>query len=718
MNTPLAPAVMTAALLLSTAAWSQQERPATDTTAAVGAAAIEADGVAAAPADLFGRDTYRIDSTICPFKGDIDYEPGDIECGFLQVPENRENPDSRMIELLYVKLNARWGKDDFEENRNEEALEYAEGLADGRREDPVIYLTGGPGSPVTYYVNRFKDHTLIDYRDLYILEQRGIAHSGDFCPWFNIRKPEAADAKTWDEYTEVDNIARTDCATNAAAAGVDLSAYNTIENARDVKALRRALGFEDWNVWGISYGSILAQAYIKEDPEGIRAVAIDAIVPLDVQEDPEYWRVIHWYVRDLEKIQEVCQSQPDCAERYPDIPGRLRRAVQTVIDHPIEVDVKDTEIFPSGKIRAFADIAALLPFTLFYEQDNYPALPGFIYAWADVLERRDEAVFKTFAGAIGAGGLFDGSLGMYMAIFCNDGHQQAQGVASNRDIEAYPVLGQVLGSPESIERDVRLCSELGMAPRAPGDFTAVETDIPSLIIEGDMDPITPPPNAKAILPGFSNGTYIEYAYSGHGPSRSVQCSGHMLNRFYDDPGAEPDLSCPQSMEEPELWAPMYTTDFAPRLGALYFEDKKKLAGPAAWACLSFLVSLLAFLILTLAPIGRRLNRNRPAPAGIARKLAWLTSALSVAAVVVIGAAAAATAEASETTLLFGLIPWARYGAWLGLAAGVFGLITLIVAIASRRRYRVPRGLTVGFALTGLAAIGLSTFLYFWGLGPF
>ena len=67
----------------------------------------------------------------------------------------------------------------------------------------------------------------------------------------------------------------------AAAAGVDLSGYNTIENARDVKALRRALGFEKWNVWGISYGSILGQAYIKEDPDGIllELVEASALVP-------------------------------------------------------------------------------------------------------------------------------------------------------------------------------------------------------------------------------------------------------------------------------------------------------------------------------------------------------------------------------------------------------------------------------------------------------
>ena len=94
-----------------------------------------------------------------------------------------------------------------------------------------------------------------------------------------------------------------------------------------------------------------------------------------------------------------------------------------------------------------------------------------------------------------------------------------------------------------------------------------------------MDPITPPPNAKAILPGFANGTYVEFPFAGHGPSRSVKCAGDMLNKFYDDPTAEPDLSCVEEMEEPQIYAPLYTSSVVPRLAVLAAEDKKKLGNP-------------------------------------------------------------------------------------------------------------------------------------------
>jgi pimeloyl-ACP methyl ester carboxylesterase len=652
---------------------------------------------------------------VCPFRGEIEYEPGDIECGLLEVPENREDPDSRFIELHFVKLNSRWGRDDDEKDDDEKAS----GLAPGKRDDPVIYLTGGPGSHVTYYVKRFKDHGLLDHRDLYILEQRGIGFSDDFCPFYGSRKPAMGDVATFAESLEAGLERFGDCARNAQAAGVDLRGYNTMENARDVKALRRALGFEKWNMWGISYGSILAQAYIKEDREGILAAAIDAVMPLDIRESELYWRVAHWYERDLQKMQEICNRQPDCARHYPDISGRVRQAIGSVVNQPIEVEVADIENYPSGKARFFTDIAGYLPFMFLYEQDNYPGFPGLVYAWADAVVQRDEAMFKAIAGAAGMGGAFGGqSQGMANAITCIDGDAEAQARASKKDILEDPVLGAAIGSAAFWDRRAALCAELGMQQRPPEQYLPVQTDLPSLIIEGDMDPITPPPNAKAILPGFSNATYVEFPFAGHGPSRSVKCAGDMLNMFYDNPSAEPDLACVGEMEEPRIWAPLYVSRIVPRLLALMAEDKQKLAVPGGWAGASVLITLVAFLVLTFSPPIRWLDGRRPIKAGAARLAAWLAATASVAAVGIVGAAAAVTAEASEIMPLFGFVPWARYGAWCGVAAGVLGLLTLLATYRARRERGLPGSRVVGFALTGLAAVSLSAFMLFWGLGPF
>ena len=702
-----------ACLLVGATAWAQEPADSEIDLGLVPESTVEE------PTDLFARDSYRIDSIVCPFKGAIDYEPGEIECGLLQVPENRENADSRMIELHFVKLHSRWGREGFERDPEDETTRFADGLEDGKRDDPVIYLTGGPGAPVTYYVGRFKDHTLLDHRDLYILEQRGIGASDNFCEFYGTRNAQHYSVSNYEDHLEAARKTWADCARNAAAAGVDLSGYNTIENARDVKALRRALGYEQWNVWGISYGSILGQAYLKEDPEGILAAALDAIMPLDIQDSEEYWRIVNYYERDLQKLQAICQNQPACAEAYPDIPGRIREAMASVIDNPIVVEVEDTEAFPSGEARIYRDIAGLLPFALLYEQDNYPGLPGMIYAWADMVERRDPDVFRALVEAASdEGGIFSSAEGMRLAILCNDGDVQAQGNANRRDREQYPILGQLFGEADNAARNDALCVELGMPLRPKEQYAPTVTAIPTLIIEGDMDPITPPPNARAILPGFSNGTYVEFPYAGHGPSRSVPCAGHMLNKFFDDPSTEPDISCVGSMEEPVMWAPMYTTSVAPKLAALYLDEPKRLILPGVWGGASLLVALLAFLHLTIAPVGRLIDGRRAAPAGGARAMAWFAATVAVASIGILAAAAAVTAKASEMLVAFGLVPWARWGGYLAVVAVLVGLWSLWITVGARRAKPYPFTSLLGFLLTGIAAVGLGSFILLWGLGPF
>jgi len=228
---------------------------------------------------------------VCPFKDSLDYEPGEIACGFIAVPENREDAGSRMIRLHYVKIAATGEEADY-------------------REDPAIYLTGGPGVGVDGYVERLREHDLLDQRDLYILEQRGIGASGSFCPHFGLTERALVHSGDLEEAQRNAAEVTRNCFEQAAAAGVDLSGYNTVENARDVKALRQALGFEQWNVWGISYGSHLGQMLALQDPDGIRALVIDAIVPNDLT--------------DLMRIGAL--GQPDAGQRVLHLrgPARLR----------------------------------------------------------------------------------------------------------------------------------------------------------------------------------------------------------------------------------------------------------------------------------------------------------------------------------------------------------------------------------------------------------
>jgi presenilin-like A22 family membrane protease len=99
-------------------------------------------------------------------------------------------------------------------------------------------------------------------------------------------------------------------------------------------------------------------------------------------------------------------------------------------------------------------------------------------------------------------------------------------------------------------------------------------------------------------------------------------------------------------------------------------------------------------------------------------LAWLAATFATAAAVIFGAAVALTADASELLVLFGLVPWAWYGAVAGLLGGLFGIAVIVLTVRSRMKGKLPIGTLTGFLITGIAAVGLSAFLFYWDLAPF
>jgi len=678
-------------------------------------AAAQTDAVSTADEDAavedaaayFARDQFKTETIVCPFKATVRYKPGEVSCGLLSVPENREKSRSRVIKLHFVKLAAKKPKDWNTEEKGEWA----------KREDPIIYLTGGPGAQVTGYVKRLKDHGVLGSRDLYILEQRGIGYSGDFCPKYGLFDPSVSNTPDWDAYGRAQTAQMAACFAGAKAERVDLAGYNTIENARDVEALRRALGFEKWNVWGISYGSILGQAYINQDPAGIRAVVLDAIVP--ITPGAHFQRIGSHYQRDLDLLDAACAANKACSRAFPDLQKRLKAAINKVRSQPIEVEAIDTERFPSGKGWFFHDLIGGAPFAALYEQDNYPTLPALIDAISRRVEKGDFKALRALTAGEGFGGPggFGISQGMYNAIACNDGWVLYLKEAVAEDQRQNPELASLFDDPALIEEQAALCKRYGMPPRPQEQYKAVITDIPAVIANGQMDPITPPPLAQMIAPGFSRGTYVEFPYAGHGPTRSVKCAGEFLTKFFDAPEAELDRTCPDSLKAPEFSGKLYRTDALLNLASKFAEEPKKVVAPALMLGFSTLGLLIGFIVLTLSPVARMINRDVAAPTFGARPLGWLTALLGTGSIGGLGAAIAMTLEANEMLVLGGLIGWARWFALAGYAAGLAGLGVLALTVRARLQRDLPVGTLTGLLLTGLAGVVLALFLALNGMAP-
>lgn len=676
-------------------------------TALAGAGVLAATGWAqdtedaAAPAEpVIALETAAPIDVICPFG--FDYEPGEITCGFISVPENRSDPDSRMIRLHYVKL-ASIAEDEAE-----------------IRPDPVIYLTGGPGVTVEGYADRLREHAILEQRDLYILEQRGIGNSSSFCPQFaNVRRDLAWGDTPLDDAANQAERMRT-CFQSATAAGMDLRGYNTWENAQDVRALREALGFETWNVWGISYGSHLGQMLLQADPDGTRALVLDAIVPNDIV---DLMRIGRWVDRILDNVFETCAGDAVC----DGLPPRYMAAIEALKADPVLIEVDNPEVFPEGQVRFGAEILLFAPFMMMYEQDEHPAIPAVMNALTTAVERGDNTLFELLASDDGDDGGISVAQGMASAIRCNDGYFAASAHVVAEDLAENPLFQDMGFSAEGAALQAQVCVDEGLTARAdhPERYALVQSDVPTLVVNGAWDPVTPPPLAERILAGLSRSRYIEVPFTGHGPTRSMsECAGPVLNAFFDDPDpAALDATClEEGIEEPS-YVSLYPTTALIRAGVMATDDPKTLAPAALWAGLPIFILLIGLFIYPFSLVARLIDgqpvQSLSGDTGGARLPAFATAVTGVAFPALLGIGGAQLADISQIALMAGLTEIAGIGAWMGLATGIFGLLTLLMLWRTQfSEGRIRIGTLTGMTLTGLSGIALAAFAFSWDLSPF
>ena len=156
-------------------------------------------------------------------------------------------------------------------------------------------------------------------RDVILLEQRGTYYSEP-----SLVCTELIDALigtldqnlTIDETIALDLDATTACHNRLLAEGVNLSAYDSLENAADVAALPGALGYEQYDFYGVSYGSLLAQHLIRNHPEGLRSVIMDAILPTSVNFIPNSGQS---FQRSFDLVFASCAADAACNAAYPNL---------------------------------------------------------------------------------------------------------------------------------------------------------------------------------------------------------------------------------------------------------------------------------------------------------------------------------------------------------------------------------------------------------------
>lgn len=242
--------------------------------------------------------------------------------GEMMVPENRSRADSRMIPIRYVRF-----------------------PATGDREGPpIIYLAGGPGGSGigTAKYRRFAMFmALREYGDVIALDQRGTGAS-NILPGCQSSQKVPTDHVISDEaHVALHRAALKECVAYWKAEGVDIEGYTTLENIRDVDALRQHLGAEKMVLWGTSYGSHMALAALKEFGDRIDRVVLSSAEGLD--------QTIKLPARTdayFDRLQQAVNTQPAAAAAYGDIKSLIRRvhAKLEAKPLPLQVQMQDGEV--------------------------------------------------------------------------------------------------------------------------------------------------------------------------------------------------------------------------------------------------------------------------------------------------------------------------------------------------------------------------------------
>src|SRR5204862_4996863 len=126
------------------------------------------------------------------------------------------------------------------------------------------------------------------------------------------------------------------CRDRLRAAPVDLSQYTTATNADDVDDLRRVLGFDKWDLFGVSYGTRLGLEVMRRHPENVRAVVLDSVLPAQVDLLAQFPANI---ARALELVFARCTAEPTCEKAYPGLRQVLVATLTELAAHPVTLNV-------------------------------------------------------------------------------------------------------------------------------------------------------------------------------------------------------------------------------------------------------------------------------------------------------------------------------------------------------------------------------------------
>ncbi|WP_229518495.1 alpha/beta fold hydrolase [Massilia sp. PAMC28688] len=398
----------------------------------------------------------------------------------------------------------------------------APAFRESARGDPVFLLAGGPGqagSDVLMVLNSTLRRVRAT-RDVVIIDQRGTGKSGRLaCP-----HEKNEDSMSQDEI---------EAAVKRCIASVrqPYAAFSTANAARDMEQVRKALGYDSINLLGVSYGTRLAQHYVRLYPGQVRAMVLDGVAAPD--------QIIPAAGQDgeaaLKRVFADCAADKACNGAFPAI-GQQFDALRKRVEAGIDLEFPDPRTARPSRVRMTPDRFYSTLHQILYSPDDSRRLPFLINSaynnrWQPFIARRNAGSDFSVDGPV--------STLMHLAVVCAEDVPrlgQAQRSAEQATLAA-PLLDSVL----------KACAIMDVAPAAPAPATIIKA--PVLMLSGALDPVTPPRRAEAAGKFMSAAQHLVVANAGHG-ILSLGCAPRLLREFLDRPSQKVAAKCLDEIPAP------------------------------------------------------------------------------------------------------------------------------------------------------------------------
>lgn len=461
----------------------------------------------------------------------IDNYPLEVQCGSYTVYENRELASGREITVHFAVLAA------------------VDGSA---APDPLVIFAGGPGqsaiSMAPFVRSAFR--TLNERRDVVLIDQRGMGSSHPLrCDTPDDDDilgltPEAQDALSRELLT--------DC---LASLDADVTLYTQEVANQDIHDILLGLGYQRVNVYGASWGTRSALLFAHRYPEQVRSMILDGalpvgnIAPLHAGTDAD---------RALQLLFDDCAADADCAAAFPDLAGDFDLAMQRLGDEGVRVE----SMHPSrGEMRS----------VLWTRQRFGDALRSILYIpslsrlipW--IVQRVSVGDYRALDGVFGflSTAMAEGmTVGASLTIFCSE---ELQRMGPSASLSLSPSLPEAEASRQRLGRGIlaNLQNACGVWPKAPVPAIYGETvtsEAPTLILSGEVDPITPPAWGEVMAEALPRSQHLVAKATGHNVAPRG-CAPELILEWIDRPwdsggadlAADLDGSCLDSQVRPSFF---------------------------------------------------------------------------------------------------------------------------------------------------------------------